>query len=146
MQKIAYAKFDLGRNLLVRTEHNSNLVKFVTELAERKEITAATFTVIGAMKQAKLGFYNQEKHEYQEMTLDSPHEIASCLGNISVKDGKPFVHSHTVLADKNGSTKAGHLIEGIVFAAEIHLLELKGAKLERKYDRVTGLSLWETGQ
>jgi predicted DNA-binding protein with PD1-like motif len=36
------------------------------------------------------------------------------------------------------------LLEGVVFAAEVHVCELRGAKLERKYDKVTGLSLWET--
>ena len=143
---MVYAKFDLGRNFLVRAEHNSDLVQFVTELAEKEGIIVAAFTAIGALKRAKLEFYDQEKHEYQEITLDSPQEIASCIGNISVKDGKPFVHAHAVLADKNGNTKAGHLLEGIVFAAEVHLRELKGAKLERKYDKVTDLSLWETEQ
>ena len=141
---MVYAQFDVGRDFLLRAEHDSNLVQFVTELAEKKGIIAGIFTAIGALKHAKLGFYDQEKHEYQEITLDSPHEIASCVGNISVKDGRPFVHAHVVLADKNGNTKAGHLLEGIVFAAEVHLRELKGAKLERKYDKVTGLSLWET--
>jgi predicted DNA-binding protein with PD1-like motif len=143
---MVYAKFDLGRNFLVRAEHNSDLVQFVTELAEKERIIVAAFTAIGALKRAKLEFYDQEKHEYQEITLDSPQEIASCIGNISVKDGKPFVHAHAVLADKNGNTKAGHLLEGVVFAAEVHLRELKGAKLERKYDKVTDLSLWETEQ
>ena len=143
---MVYAKFDLGRNFLVRAEHNSDLVQVVTELAEKEGIIVAAFTAIGALKRAKLEFYDQEKHEYQEITLDSPHEIASCIGNISVKDGRPFVHAHAVLADKNGNTKAGHLLEGVVFAAEVHLRELKGAKLERKYDKVTGLSLWETEQ
>jgi predicted DNA-binding protein with PD1-like motif len=140
---MVYAQFELGRDFLVRAEHDSDLVQFVTELAEKEGITVATFTAIGALKRAKLEFYDQEKHEYQEMTLDSPQEIASCVGNISVKDGKTFVHAHAVLADKNGNTKAGHLLEGVVFAAEVHLRELKGAKLERKYDKVTGLSLWD---
>ena len=141
---MVYAKFELGRSFLVRAEHDSDLVQFVTELAEKEGITVATFTAIGALKRAKLEFYDQEKHEYQEIALDSPQEIASCVGNISVKDGKTFVHAHAVLADKNGNTKAGHLLEGIIFAAEVHLRELKGAKLERKYDKVTGLALWET--
>ncbi|MDH5390462.1 MAG: DNA-binding protein [Candidatus Bathyarchaeota archaeon] len=139
-----YTQFELGRNFLVRAEHDSDLVQFVTELAEKEGITVATFTAIGALKRAKLEFYDQEKHEYREIALDSPQEIASCVGNISVKDGRTFVHAHAVLADKNGNTKAGHLLEGVVFAAEVHLRELKGAKLERKYDTVTGLSLWET--
>ncbi|MBE0512859.1 DNA-binding protein [Candidatus Bathyarchaeota archaeon] len=139
-----YTQFELGRNFLVRAEHNSDLIQFVTELAEKEGITVATFTAIGALKRAKLEFYDQEKHEYREIALDSPQEIASCVGNISVTDGRTFVHAHAVLADKNGNTKAGHLLEGVVFAAEVHLRELKGAKLERKYDTVTGLSLWET--
>jgi predicted DNA-binding protein with PD1-like motif len=143
---MGYAKFELGRNFLVRAEHNSNLIQFITRLAEKEGIIVAAFTAIGALKRAKLEFYDQEKHEYQEITLGSPHEIASCIGNITVKDGKPFVHAHAVLADKNGNTKAGHLLEGVVFAAEVHLRELKGVKLERKYDKVTDLSLWETEQ
>ena len=137
------AEFDLERNLLVRADHDSDLVQFVTELAEKRGIMAAAFTAIGALKRAKLGFYDQEKHEYREITVDSPHEIASCIGNISIKNGKPFVHAHAVLADKDGNTKAGHLFEGIVFAVEIHLRELKGTKLERKYDETTNLSLWD---
>jgi hypothetical protein len=69
--------------------------------------------------------------------------MVSCVGNVSLSDGKPFVHAHVVLADERGSTKAGHLVEGIVFAAEVHLRRLEGLKLERKYDKATGLWLWE---
>ncbi len=141
---MVYAEFSPSRDFLVRVEHNSDLIQFITELAEKENIVVAVITAVGALKQAKLGFYNQEKHEYQEIRVDSPHEIACCVGNISTKDGRPFVHAHAVLADKNGNTKAGHLLEGTVFAAEVHLRELKGAALERKYDDVTGLSLWET--
>lgn len=112
-----YVEFNPNSNMLVRVKHNSDLVRFITELAERKGITAASFTAIGAIKRAKLGFYDQQKHEYREITVDSPHEIASCIGNISLKNGKPFVHAHAVLADKNGNTKAGHLFEGIVSPA-----------------------------
>jgi len=95
------------------------------------------------LKRARLGFYDQKNHEYREIKIDSPHEMASCIGNISLKDGEPFVHAHVVLADEAGNTKAGHLLEGIVFAAEVHLRRLEGPKLERKHDEVTGLSLWE---
>jgi predicted DNA-binding protein with PD1-like motif len=128
----------------VRVEHDSDLIQFVTELVEREKIVVAALTAVGALKRARLGFYNQEKHEYEAIMVDSPNEIACCVGNISMKDGQPFVHAHAVLADKNGNTKAGHLLEGTVFAAEVHLRELKGAVLERKPDKLTGLSLWKT--
>ena len=138
---MASAEFKLKRNLLIRVEQDSDLVQFITKIAEKREITAAAFTAIGAVKCAKLGFYDQENRKYREIMIDTPQEIASCVGNISLKNGKPFVHAHAVLAGEDGNTKAGHLIEAIVFAAEIHLLELEGAKLERKRDEVTGLSL-----
>ncbi len=37
----------------------------------------------------------------------------------------------------------GHLLEGKVFAAEVHLVELVGKELVRKKDAITGLSLWD---
>lgn len=141
---MVYVKFNPGRNLLVRVEHDSDLIQFITELVQKERIEVGAFTAVGALKRAKLGFYDQEIHEYQEIRLDFPQEIACCVGNVSIKEGRPFVHAHAVLAGKNGSTKGGHLQEGIVFAAEVHLHELKGAKLERKHDEATGLSLWET--
>lgn len=137
------AEFSLERNLLVQADHDSDLIQFITELAEKGHFEAATFTAIGALKCAELGFFDQEEHEYQKIEVDSPHEIASCIGNISIKDGKPFVHAHAVLSDKYGNTKSGHLIKAIVFAAEIHLYKLRGARLERKYNEATNLSLWD---
>ena len=142
-KKMSFRKLDVGRIFLVRVKHDSEIIKFVTELAKKNAIMTATFTAIGALKWAKLGFYDQEKHEYSETSLLTPQEIASCMGNISIKEGEPFVHAHAVLADQNGNIKAGHLLEGKVFAAEIHLTELIGEELVRKNDAVTGLSLWK---
>ncbi len=136
-------KLNFGRAFLVRTEHDSDMIKFIADFAKKQEITTATFTAIGALKSAKLGFYDQHKHEYSEHMLSAPQEIASCVGNISIKEGEPFVHAHVVLGDENGNVKAGHLLEGKVFAAEIHLFELLGEKIERENDAVTGLSLWD---
>jgi predicted DNA-binding protein with PD1-like motif len=131
-----------NKEQMVRLKHDADLVQSVTELARSKGIEAGSFTAIGALKRARLGYYDQESHEYREMKIDSPHEMASCIGNISLKDGEPFAHIHVVLADEAGNAKAGHLFEGIVFAAEVHLRQLEGPKLERKHDEVTGLSLW----
>lgn len=128
---------------MVRLKHDADLVQSVTELASSNGIEVGSFTAIGALKRARLGYYDQKDRKYRETKIDSPHEMASCVGNISLKDGEPFAHIHVVLADEGGNTKAGHLFEGIVFAAELHLRQLEGPKLERKYDEVTGLSLWE---
>lgn len=131
-----------SKELMVRLKHDADLIQSITELARSKGIEAGSFTAIGALKSARLGYYDQRGREYREIRIDSACELASCTGNISLKDGEPFAHIHVVLADEAGNTKAGHLLEGIVFAAEVHLRQLEGPKLERKYDEVTGLSLW----
>jgi predicted DNA-binding protein with PD1-like motif len=136
-------RFDIGRNFIVRAKHDSDIITFLNNVAKKHGITTATFTVIGALKSAKLGFYCQDKHEYLEILLSTPQEIATCVGNISTKEGEPFVHAHAVLADKDGNVKGGHLLEGKVFAAEVHLFELVGEKIVRANDAVTGLSLWD---
>jgi predicted DNA-binding protein with PD1-like motif len=135
-------EYSASEELIVRLKHDADLIQSITELARSRGVEAGSFTAIGALKRARLGYYDQKNHEYREMKIDSPHEIASCIGNVSLKDGEPFIHAHVVLADETGNTKAGHLLEGTVFAAEVHLRQLEGPRLERKYDEVTGLSLW----
>ena len=140
---MSYRKFDCGRNFVIRVKHGSEIISFVINVAKENGITSASFTAIGALKNVRLGFYNQERHEYLETKLPVPQEIASCIGNISIKGDEVFVHAHAVLADEEGNTKAGHLLEGKVFAAEVHLTELVGEEeIVRKHDEVTGLSLW----
>jgi hypothetical protein len=135
-------EFTGNKELMVRLKYDADLIQSITELARSKGIEAGSFTVIGALKSARLGFYDQKSHEYREIGIDSACELASCTGNISLKDGVPFAHIHVVLADEAGNIKAGHLLKGVVFAAEVHLRQLEGPKLERKYDEVTRLSLW----
>lgn len=137
-------EFGASKELIVRFRAGTDLVQSLGELARSKGVKAGSFTAIGALKGGKLGYYDQRSHEYREIGIDSPMEIASCMGNISLKGGEPFVHAHVVLSDERGNTKAGHLLEGVVFAAEVHLSQLEGPKLERKYDKATELMLWVT--
>jgi len=143
-ESLGVFEYNAGQEMLLRVKHDAELVQSILELVTRKGIEAATFTAIGALKRARLGYYDQKNHKYKEIAIESPHELVSCTGNISLSDGKPFVHAHVVLADERGNTRAGHLLEGTVFAAEVHLRRLEGPRLERKLDAVTGLWLWDT--
>jgi predicted DNA-binding protein with PD1-like motif len=141
-EQMSLFECNANRELIVRLKHGTDLIRSITELAKSEGIEVGSFAAIGALKRARLGYYDQQDHEYREIRIDSPHEMASCVGNISLKDGEPFVHAHAVLTDQTGNARGGHLSEGIVFAAEVHLRRLEGPRLERRYDEVTGLSLW----
>ena len=137
------AEYKLGRVILARLPHNGVLPDVVERIAAEQRIKMGFFTVIGALKRARLAYYDQRLKEYKVLEIPGPHEIVSCFGNISVYRQKPFIHAHIVLADEHGGTKAGHLLQGVIFAAELHLQELEGQLLERKPDRTTGLVLWQ---
>jgi uncharacterized protein len=133
----------VGRIFLVRLEHESDLLDSIRRIAEQRGITAAQFFVIGAVKKAAFSFYDQRKKKYVQEEVQEDLELLSCLGNISMMEGKTIVHAHVTLSNSQGKFYGGHLTEGtVVFAGEVSMTELIGPKLERKFDEVTGLNLF----
>ena len=131
-----------GREFLKRLEHDSDLVESIIIFAIDKNIRLGVFTAIGALKDAKISFYDQNAKKYIKREINEPLEIANLVGNISIKDEGIFAHAHATLSDKDGQTIAGHFEGGKIFACELYLRELIGGEFERAYDEVTGLSLW----
>ncbi len=133
-----------ARIFVGRFKLRSGLLMSLTEFCKQKNIRLGVFSVIGALTSAKLGYYGQDAKKYIEcVSLDKKLEIASCVGNISLKDAEIFVHAHITLADHKGRCYGGHLMpDSIIFAAEYYIKELAGGELERRYDPETGLSLW----
>jgi predicted DNA-binding protein with PD1-like motif len=131
-----------GRLLLVRLDHGADLVDQISKLAVDEGIHTGTFSVLGALTQAEIAFYDQESHEYSKLPVGENTELVSCTGNVSIREGKPFVHAHVVLADSDGKTIGGHLIRGKIFAAELFFIELMGEPMIRENDQTTGLYLW----
>lgn len=133
-----------GRIFIGRFQFKADLLESIAEVCKKENIKLSTFSVIGALKGVKLGYYKQDEKKYVEcLSLDKTLEIASCIGNISLKDSEIFVHAHITLADHAGACYGGHLMPGSsIFAAEYCIRELLGGELHRKHDPETGLSLW----
>jgi predicted DNA-binding protein with PD1-like motif len=91
-----------------------------------------------------LGFYHQDRKEYETHTFEGTWEIASGVGNISLLADEPFVHLHVVASGDDGLCVGGHVMPGCtVFAAEAAITVLAGhPPPERELDGVTGLKLW----
>ena len=135
-------EFKQGRIFLARLDHGADIISQITDLAEKNGVETGALSAIGALSRAELGYYDQLSHEYGTFSLEEPVELASCSGNISMRDGRPFVHAHAVLSDRTGRTWGGHLTSGTIFAAELFLQELSGLPLKRVPDSITGLKLW----
>lgn len=134
-----------GKRIITgKLPHSKDLIKSITEVCVGKNIRIASLQLIGAVKNATVGFYDQTKKEYMSISYTEPLEIISSFGNVSIKDGNIFVHLHVTLSGKSGAAYGGHLMSPTeIFACEYSITELDGEELVRKYDEVTGLYLWD---
>ncbi len=133
-----------GRKIIGRMSKGEDLLAALEACAREHGITLGEVSAIGAVSQARVGYYNQAERKYYFLDLDRPMEIVSLAGNISLKDGQPMVHAHVTLADYEGRACGGHLAPGtLVFACEFVMQELNSkTALVRGMDEPTGLFLW----
>lgn len=127
-----------------RLSHGGDLLDELAAVCVKERATLGRIEAIGAVRKARLGFYNQTTRQYEFFEINEPLEITALVGNVSLRDGKPVVHAHVTLADRRGGAYGGHLVQGvIVFACEFVLDIFDGAEFKRGHDDQTGLPLWE---
>ena len=135
---------DDGRAAFVRLERGSDLLGSLTEAARELGVEAATVQAIGAVSELVVGYYQQGEREYLMIPFHEHLEITSGLGNVSQRDGGPFVHLHVTASRADGTTVGGHLMEGTkVFLIEAYFRKLDGPAPERRQDDDIGLAVWQ---
>jgi predicted DNA-binding protein with PD1-like motif len=123
--------FDKGDEVI------EQLLAFATE----EQLSAASFTGIGAFSDVTLGFFERERKDYRRIPLDEQVEVLTLAGDIALKDGEQQVHAHTVVGKADGSAWGGHLLEGHVWPTLELVLVESPAELRRTLDEETGLPL-----
>lgn len=132
-----------GRGFVGRLETGADLLEEIERFCAEHDVRAAQVVVIGAVRRARYAYYEQGDHRYVELESMTHHEIVGFMGNVSLRDDRPFLHAHATFADAEGATVGDHLLRGIeVFAAEVMIRELTGVSLVRTPDPTTGLALW----
>jgi predicted DNA-binding protein with PD1-like motif len=133
-----------GRIFMGRVRRGGDLLGEITDICIKEMISLGRVEAIGAVTRACIGVYHQQAREYRRNIVNEPLEIVSFSGNVSTKDGQPFVHAHVLFSDIKGTAYGGHLVPGtVVFACEFVIEAFEGTDLYRKYDKETGLHLWD---
>jgi len=133
----------LGRIFQFRVPPGEDLYEYLSAFCINRRIRFGAITAIGAVSKATIGYYDQKGKKYFKTVLQEELEIVSCNGNVSLKEGKPFLHLHIALSDTKLYTYGGHLFPGsVVFVAEATIQEFKGKPLVRNLDQAAGLPLW----
>ncbi|QGN07866.1 DUF296 domain-containing protein [Halorhabdus sp. CBA1104] len=131
-----------SREFVARLAHGEDWRAQIEEFAAEEGIEAAFFFGLGAVEDATIWYYDQERQEYDEAVFAEPLEVATCVGNLSNLDGEPFAHTHAVLSRRDGTTLAGHLDAATTFAGELYVRTFE-EPLVRTHDEPTDLDLWE---
>jgi predicted DNA-binding protein with PD1-like motif len=128
---------------LARLPKGDDLLEAITREFRERSIPKAAFNVIGAVTLAALGYYDTQTRRYVNREFEGALEIVACMGNVSEKEGKIFVHAHVTLSGEDYRCIGGHLMPGTeIFAAELYGTPLPGKTPVREFDEPTGLALW----
>jgi len=125
---------------VIRLEAGEDIVPTLNAFCAEQGITAGSLHGLGAVSEATLGYMSVRKKEYVKRDFRGELELVDLTGNVTVMDGKPFVHAHAVFAgyDEMGLLRdfqavGGHLFRGIVsLMVEITLSPIDAAITRRK--------------
>ena len=128
---------------VIRMDRGEEVMGTLTALCEQEGIRLASVEAIGAVDRALVGLYDVGEKVYHKQEFNEPMEIASLLGTVTEKDGKPYLHLHATLCDANMQTHGGHVNELRISATCEMVLRLLPGQVGRKLDDVTGLNVFD---
>jgi predicted DNA-binding protein with PD1-like motif len=114
----------------------------LTRFAEAENLTAASFTAIGAFSEATLGYFDWQSKDYEHIPVREQTEVLALIGDIAVEDaGRKKLHAHVVLGKRDGAACGGHLLAAKVRPTLEVIVEASPGRLQRRHDPVSGLNL-----
>lgn len=133
---------DDGKAAFVSLARGEDLLEGLNRAVAELGVEAATLQVIGGLEEAAVGYFDPQRGEY--VTIRTGHvEIAAGLGNVSLRDGAPFIHLHLVVSGADGSARGGHAMDGCrAFVVEAYFRKLDGPAPERREMPGMSLKVW----
>jgi uncharacterized protein len=90
-------------------------VSALKQFARAERLEAAQLTAVGAFEHATVGWFDRAAKDYRAITVNEQCEVLSLIGDVAEGKDGPIVHHHVVLGLCDGTTRGGHLLEGLVF-------------------------------
>ena len=139
-----YQVFD--DRIQIRGETGEHAAEVLMEVLQREKVTFASLTGLGAVRWARFAYYNADTRSYEEHDFEEQLEIVSLVGNVSLRDGEPFVHWHVSLSRHDMSVIGGHFLDAIVRPNLEIWLRRESAEVHRVLDVDSGLALMDLPQ
>ena len=136
-------KFRMDKSRVFMTlAKGDNINKTFESFAEVKGIGCAWLNGIGALENPEIGYYSLEDKAYHRKTFKGEYELTSLIGNITLKEGKPFSHTHITFSDTEFRVFGGHLFNANITAAGEFIMQFGSDEINREMNAEIGLPLW----
>lgn len=131
-----------GNHYVVRIDRGEEVLEKLTELCSKEGIASGAVYGLGASDRVVIGLYSVSQQVYLKKELQGEMEITSLIGNISRKDGVPYLHLHINVCNPEMQVFGGHLNECRI-SATCELIVTPGeGGIGRRIDPQIGLNVY----
>lgn len=135
-----YRKWNSG--YVLRLDPEDEVVDCLTRLAEAENISLASVTGLGAAKDVTVGLFSVAEKKFYGNRCEGEYEVSALVGNITQKDGKPYLHLHITFGNPaKGEVYAGHLTSCVISATAEIFVQVWEGEVGRRFDGDIGLNL-----
>tara|TARA_B100001964_G_C14010071_1_gene498896 strand:- start:205 stop:633 length:429 start_codon:yes stop_codon:yes gene_type:complete len=131
-----------GQIFLVYIQKDEPVMETLTSICKNNEIINGQISGIGAVKAIEIGAYDLDSKTYLRKQYTENHELISFQGNITLKDGTPFIHAHITIGNHDLRTRGGHLFEMKVGVVGEFIIRKIDSNAHRELDDNIGLAVW----
>lgn len=140
--KMEYRKF--GNTIVLRLEVGEEIVESLTKLCAGENIRLAQVSGLGAANEITVGIFDTAEKQYYSKTYTGDFEIGALTGNLTRKEGEPYLHLHIVFGNPQKELcAAGHLNRAVISATAELLITVLDGEVGRRLDEAVGLNLFQ---
>lgn len=148
-----HAVTETGRTILGRLLPGTDLVPGILSICSEAGIRFGYIpSLIGSLSRVRFIYVKEPTDKTLKfvfsspLDIEGPCEILSSQGTLGEsEDGKPFLHLHALLCDKNDHIFGGHILEEgspVLATIEVVIQEVRGARIIRTFDEETQVYLF----
>lgn len=133
----------MNDTIIARIDKGEEILEQVKILALEENIKLASVQALGAIGDFTVGALQTKIKQYKANRFQGDFEIVSLTGTINTMNNEFYTHLHLSAGNEKGEVFGGHLNKAIVSATCEMVIQIIDGKVDRKFDRDTGLNLFE---
>lgn len=109
--------------LVVRMDPGDEIIDCLLRLQEQEKFGFAQVTGLAAVDEVEIGVFDLKEKIFRGNTFKGTFEVSNLTANLTMMDGKPYVHAHMTFGDETGHAYGGHLVRSRVSATGEFLVQ-----------------------